>query len=139
MRPFFPSPFLARVSPHASVLIRYCATLGTREYRRLRWRSVGSNDLGTIVSHLSRYELVVASSIDPTSRSRYSAGGISVASQMTAYGGRNDNLFRGAMIDSGVFAASNASLESQAPAWSKCTDTSLTLSRISHEAHKFLS
>lgn len=48
-----------------------------------------------------------------------SAGGSSVASQMAAYGGRDDGLFRASIIDSGIFAGSNASLESQAPAWSR--------------------
>ncbi|KAJ7271103.1 alpha/beta-hydrolase, partial [Mycena rebaudengoi] len=51
-----------------------------------------------------------------------SAGGMSVASQMAAFGGvgntvPNSDLFRAAIIDSGVFAASNASLESQTASW----------------------
>ncbi|KAI5476430.1 hypothetical protein MNV49_007743 [Pseudohyphozyma bogoriensis] len=48
-----------------------------------------------------------------------SAGGISVVHQMTAYAGRDDRLFRGAVIDSGVFANMNSSLASQAPLWNK--------------------
>lgn len=48
-----------------------------------------------------------------------SAGGSSVAAQMAAFGGRDDGLFRGALIDSGIFAATNASIESQAPLWSR--------------------
>ncbi|GAA5994274.1 carboxylesterase/lipase family protein [Rhodotorula paludigena] len=47
-----------------------------------------------------------------------SAGGMSVASQLLAYGGRNDGLFRGAAIDSGIFAYQNNTLSSQQNTWS---------------------
>ena len=49
-----------------------------------------------------------------------SAGGVSVTSQMVAYGGRDDGLFSGAIINSGVFATQNSSLASQNQAWSNC-------------------
>lgn len=48
-----------------------------------------------------------------------SAGGASVVAQLTAYGGVENPPFRAAISNSGVFATSNASLVSQAPAWSR--------------------
>ena len=49
-----------------------------------------------------------------------SAGVISVVQQMTAYGGRDDGLFRATIVDSGVFAYMNNSLDSQTPTWNAC-------------------
>lgn len=49
-----------------------------------------------------------------------SAGGMSVTQQMLAYGGRDDGLFRAAIINSGIFAAQNRSVASQETAWQAC-------------------
>ncbi|BGP19130.1 hypothetical protein JCM10213v2_007217 [Rhodosporidiobolus nylandii] len=49
-----------------------------------------------------------------------SAGGASTTAQLLAYGGRDEGLFRGAIIDSGIFAQQNATL--QQPAWSRFLD-----------------
>ncbi|ORY88206.1 alpha/beta-hydrolase [Leucosporidium creatinivorum] len=63
-----------------------------------------------------------------------SAGGMSVTQQMLAYGGRDDGLFRAAIINSGIFAAQNRSVASQEKAWqsflnsTSCTDVSTSLS-----------
>ncbi|GAA5837353.1 hypothetical protein JCM11251_004974 [Rhodosporidiobolus azoricus] len=47
-----------------------------------------------------------------------SAGGQSVALQLLAYGGRDEGLFRGAAISSGIFSYQNSTLETQQPRWS---------------------
>ncbi|GAA6039277.1 hypothetical protein JCM8097_003240 [Rhodosporidiobolus ruineniae] len=63
-----------------------------------------------------------------------SAGGMSVTLQLLAYRGRNDGLFRGAFIDSGIFAYQNNTLDSQQAGWASfltatgCTDNDDELS-----------
>ncbi|BGP42593.1 hypothetical protein JCM10449v2_006605 [Rhodotorula kratochvilovae] len=52
-----------------------------------------------------------------------SAGGMSVTSQLLAYNGRKDGLFRGAIIDSGIFAFQNNTVASQARTWASLLNT----------------
>ncbi|GAA5891604.1 hypothetical protein JCM6882_004527 [Rhodosporidiobolus microsporus] len=51
-----------------------------------------------------------------------SAGGLSVALQMLAYGGRSDGLFRGAIIVSGVFSFQNFTVETEKARWTDFLD-----------------
>ncbi|KAK0218149.1 alpha/beta-hydrolase [Armillaria fumosa] len=53
-----------------------------------------------------------------------SVGGISATIHMAAYGGRNEGLFRAAIVDSGVFSIRNASVTSQAGLWNSLLETS---------------
>ncbi|KAK0202993.1 alpha/beta-hydrolase [Desarmillaria ectypa] len=50
-----------------------------------------------------------------------SVGGISATIHMAAYGGKNEGLFRAAIVDSGVFSIRNASVSSQAGLWNSST------------------
>jgi hypothetical protein len=39
---------------------------------------------------------------------------------MAAYGGQEEGLFRGAIVDSGMFTNMNSSLDSLTPMWEAC-------------------
>jgi hypothetical protein len=66
----------------------------------------------------------------------HSAYGISVVHQMAAYGGREEGLFRGAIVDSGMFTNMNSSLDSLTPTWEACA--SLVSSSMSESSSNSL-